>query len=79
MFPLYPDIKPFARHKLDVDDVHCLCVDESGTPNGIPVIFVHGGPDSGCEFQSRCFFSPKKYRIILFDQGGAGRSSPHAE
>ena len=79
MFPLYPDIKPFARHKLDVDDVHCLYVDESGTPNGIPVIFVHGGPGSGCEFQSRCFFSPKKYRIILFDQRGAGRSSPHAE
>ena len=50
MFPLYPEIKPFARHKLDVDDVHRPYVDESGTPNGIAVIFVHGGLGSGCEF-----------------------------
>lgn len=78
MLPLYPEIKPYARHQLKVDDVHELYMDESGTPDGIPVVFVHGGPGSGCEFNSRCFFSPEKYRIILFDQRGAGRSTPHA-
>lgn len=78
MFPLYPEIKPYERHRLKVDDIHELYVDESGTPEGIPVLFVHGGPGSGCEFNSRCFFNPEKYRIILFDQRGAGRSTPHA-
>lgn len=77
MLPLYPDIKPYARHQLKVDDVHELYIDESGTLDGIPVIFVHGGPGSGCEFNSRSFFNPEKYRIILFDQRGAGRSMPH--
>ena len=79
MLPLYPEIKPYARHQLKVDDVHELYMDESGTPDGIPVVFVHGGPGSGCEFNSRCFFSPEKYRIILFDQRGAGRSTPNTE
>ncbi|MBT4493449.1 MAG: prolyl aminopeptidase [Gammaproteobacteria bacterium] len=79
MLPLYPEIKPYARHHLKVDDVHELYLDESGTPDGIPVIFVHGGPGSGCEFNSRCFFNPEKYRIVLFDQRGAGRSKPHTE
>jgi proline iminopeptidase len=79
MLPLYPEIKPYARHELKVDDVHALYIDESGTKEGIPVVFVHGGPGSGCEFNSRCFFNPAKYRIILFDQRGAGRSSPHTE
>ena len=79
MLSLYPEIKPYARHQLKVDDVHELYMDESGTPDGIPIVFVHGGPGSGCEFNSRCFFSPDKYRIILFDQRGAGRSTPHTE
>lgn len=79
MLPLYPEIKPYARHTVKVDDVHELYVDESGTVDGIPVLFVHGGPGSGCEFNSRCFFNPEKYRIILFDQRGAGRSQPHTE
>ncbi len=79
MLPLYPEIKPYARHTLKVDDVHELYIDESGTPDGIPVVFVHGGPGSGCEFNSRCFFNPEKYRIVLFDQRGAGRSTPHTE
>ncbi len=79
MLPLYPEIKPYARHMLDVDDVHSLYIDESGTPNGIPVLFVHAGPGSGCEFNSRCFFNPEKYRIILFDQRGSGRSKPHSD
>lgn len=79
MLPLYPEIKPYARHKVKVDDTHELYVDESGIAHGIPVVFVHAGPGSGCEFDSRCFFSPEKYRIILFDQRGAGRSTPHGE
>jgi proline iminopeptidase len=79
MLPLYPEIKPYARHKLKVDDTHEIYVDESGTINGIPVLFVHAGPGSGCEFDSRCFFNPEKYRIILFDQRGSGRSTPHSE
>jgi proline iminopeptidase len=79
MLPLYPEIKPYARHMVEVDDTHQVYVDESGTPDGIPVVFVHGGPGSGCEYDSRCFFNPEKYRIILFDQRGSGRSKPHAE
>lgn len=78
MLPLYPEIKPYSRHQVKVDALHELYVDESGSPDGIPVIFVHGGPGSGCEFDSRSFFNPEKYRIILFDQRGAGRSMPHA-
>ncbi|MCB1691773.1 MAG: prolyl aminopeptidase [Pseudomonadales bacterium] len=79
MLPLYPEIKPYARHKVRASDTHELYVDESGIPHGIPVLFVHAGPGSGCEFDSRCFFNPEKYRIILFDQRGAGRSTPHGE
>lgn len=79
MLPLYPEIKPYARHMVEVDSTHQIYVDESGTPDGIPVLFVHGGPGSGCEYDSRCFFNPSKYRIILFDQRGSGRSTPHAE
>ncbi len=76
---LFPEIKPYARHDLAVDDIHTLYVEESGVPDGIPVLFIHGGPGAGCSRQDRRFFDPEKYRIILFDQRGAGRSSPHAE
>jgi len=79
MLPLYPEIKPYTRHMVPVDDVHEIYVDESGNPDGIPVLFLHSGPGSGCEFDSRSFFSPEKYRIILFDQRGAGRSKPHCD
>ncbi len=79
MLPLYPEIKPYARHTLDVDKTHQIYLDESGTPEGIPVIFIHAGPGSGCMYDSRNFFNPEKYRVILFDQRGAGRSLPHAE
>ena len=77
MFQLYPDIKPYARHTLKVDDLHELYVDESGNAEGIPIMFVHSGPGSGCEFNSRCFSNPEKYRIVLFDHRAAGRSPPH--
>jgi len=79
MMTLYPDIKPYATHRLSVESPHEIYFEESGDPDGIPVLFVHGGPGSGSGGRSRCFFDPAKYRIILFDQRGAGRSTPHAE
>lgn len=75
---LYPDIKPYKTHQIKVAEPHVLYVEESGKPDGIPVLFVHGGPGAGCEAYHRCFFDPNVYRIILFDQRGAGRSTPHA-
>jgi proline iminopeptidase len=79
MMTLYPEIKPYTSHRLAVDPPHELYIEECGNPDGIPVLFVHGGPGAGCNSRSRCFFDPEHYRIILFDQRGAGRSTPHAE
>ncbi len=76
---LYPEIKPYARHDVTVDDIHSLYVEECGDPEGVPVLFVHGGPGAGCSHHDRRFFDPEKFRIILFDQRGSGRSKPHAE
>ena len=78
MLTLYPEIKPSATWMLPVDDIHSVYLEECGNPDGIPVLFVHGGPGSGCDPRNRCFFDPERYRIILFDQRGAGRSTPHA-
>lgn len=74
----YPDIKPYKTQMLAVDNTHELYIEESGNPDGLPVLFVHGGPGAGCSKQDRCFFDPEKYHIILFDQRGSGRSKPHA-
>ncbi len=79
MMTLYPEIKPYARHRLAVEPPHELYIEECGDPAGIPVLVVHGGPGGGCDTRSRSFFDPERYRIILFDQRGAGRSTPHAE
>jgi proline iminopeptidase len=79
MQTLYPSIKPNQSFHLDVGDSHQLYVEESGSENGIPVLFLHGGPGGGCSDQDRRFFNPEKYRIILFDQRGSGLSRPHAE
>ncbi|SMF01080.1 prolyl aminopeptidase . Serine peptidase. MEROPS family S33 [Alteromonadaceae bacterium Bs31] len=76
---LYPEIKPYAKHELAVDDIHTLYIEECGSSEGIPVLFIHGGPGAGCSKHDRRFFDPEKYRIILFDQRGSGRSRPHAE
>jgi len=78
MRKLYPAIQPYATHRLAVGHGHELHVEECGTPEGLPVLFVHGGPGAGCEEFHRCFFDPNRYRIILFDQRGSGRSTPHA-
>tara|TARA_R110001592_G_scaffold363352_2_gene684856 strand:+ start:131097 stop:132056 length:960 start_codon:yes stop_codon:yes gene_type:complete len=79
MRTFYPRIKPYATHELVVDRIHRLYVEEAGNPKGTPVLFVHGGPGGGCTENDRRFFDPEKYRIILFDQRGSGRSLPHAE
>ena len=79
MQTFYPEIKPYQRHQIAVEAPHELYVDESGNPDGIPVLFVHGGPGAGCGKYDRRFFDPEVYRIVLFDQRGAGRSRPHAE
>lgn len=78
MFVLFPEIKPYKRHQLKVSDIHELYADEAGNPNGLPVLFVHGGPGSACDASSRRFYDPSKYRIITFDQRGCGRSTPHS-
>lgn len=79
MRTLYPPLEPYAQHRLAVTPPHILYVEECGNPQGVPVVFVHGGPGAGCETYHRRFFNPQKYRIILFDQRGAGHSTPHAE
>lgn len=79
MQTFYPEIKPYQRHQIAVESPHEIYVDESGNPEGIPVLFVHGGPGAGCGKYDRRFFDPEVYRIILFDQRGCGRSRPHAE
>ncbi|WP_432472217.1 prolyl aminopeptidase [Amphritea sp. HPY] len=79
MNSLYPDIHPFKQHQLPVDDIHTLYIEESGNAQGIPVLFIHGGPGGGTSSYQRSFFDPEKYRIILFDQRGCGQSTPHAE
>lgn len=79
MLTLFPDIKPRHSEMLPVDELHSLYIEESGNPNGLPVVFVHGGPGAGTSSNDRRFFNPERYRIILFDQRGAGRSLPHAE
>lgn len=79
MHTLYPAIKPYATHFLKVDDLHELYVEESGSPDGIPVLFLHGGPGAGSTEKSRRFFDPEKYRIIVYDQRGCGQSKPHLE
>ena len=76
---LYPDIEPHHIGTLKVSSIHTLYFEECGNPSGKPVVFLHGGPGSGCSPKSRRFFDPKRYRIILFDQRGAGRSTPNAE
>ncbi len=78
MHKLFPEIKPYATHRLTVDAPHELYVEESGNVMGLPVLFVHGGPGAGCEDKHRRYFDPAIYRIVLFDQRGAGRSRPHA-
>jgi proline iminopeptidase len=75
---LHPPIDPFNRFRLEVPGGHDLYVEECGNPKGIPVVVLHGGPGGGCSPGMRRFFNPEKYRIVLFDQRGCGRSRPHS-
>jgi proline iminopeptidase len=79
MRKLYSEIEPYARHSHDTGDGHVLYVEEAGTRDGIPVIFLHGGPGSGCNDGHRRYFDPSRYRIVLFDQRGCARSTPAGE
>ncbi|MFT5419804.1 MAG: proline iminopeptidase [Candidatus Endobugula sp.] len=79
MKPLYSSIKCNRHIQLAVDDIHQLYVEESGSADGIPVLFIHGGPEARSSVEDRRFFNPEKYRIIILGQRGSGHSRPHAE
>jgi proline iminopeptidase len=76
---LFPPIEPYATQRIRVSDIHELHVEECGNPRGKPVVMVHGGPGAGANVVMRRYHDPAAYRIIIFDQRGCGRSTPHAE
>ena len=75
---LYPEIEPYRSERFAVSDRHTLHIEECGNPDGLPVVFLHGGPGAGLSLYHRRFFDPRRYRIVLFDQRGAGKSTPFA-
>lgn len=75
---LYPEIEPYESGHLDVGDGHSVYWELCGNPDGIPAVFLHGGPGAGCGKDHRRLFDPARYKILLFDQRGCGRSTPHA-
>lgn len=77
MTDFFPEIAPYDHFLLAVGQSHHIYVEQCGNPQGEPVVFVHGGPGGGCSENDRRFFDPARYRIILFDQRGCGRSLPH--
>ncbi|MEN1927252.1 prolyl aminopeptidase [Luteimonas sp. MJ293] len=79
MRTLYPEIEPYDSGMLQVDGRHALYYEQCGNPKGKPVVLLHGGPGSGAGAKMRRFHDPARYRIVLFDQRGAGRSTPNAE
>ena len=79
MRSLYPEIEPYDSGVLAVDARHQLYYEQCGNPAGKPVVLLHGGPGAGCSAKMRRFHDPAKYRIVLFDQRGSGRSTPHAD
>ncbi|MBU6468001.1 MAG: prolyl aminopeptidase [Betaproteobacteria bacterium] len=78
-YSLFPSIDPYQKGRLAVGDIHEIYWEQSGNPQGIPVVFLHGGPGAGAGPMHRQFFDPKTYRIVIFDQRGAGRSTPLGE
>ncbi len=78
MYKLYSEFHPYREFFFDVTDGHSLYVEQSGNPQGIPVLVVHGGPGGGCSPITRQFFDPELYHIVMVDQRGAGHSLPHA-
>ncbi|SPF79400.1 Proline iminopeptidase [Pseudoprimorskyibacter insulae] len=75
---LFPPIDPFDQRMIDTGDGHQVYVEQCGNPQGVPVIVCHGGPGGGCSPAMRRYFDPAFYRVVLFDQRGCGRSTPHA-
>lgn len=73
---IFPPVEPYQTGYLRVDDTHALYWEQSGNPHGAPVLFLHGGPGAGASPMHRRFFDPSHYRVIIFDQRGAGRSRP---
>lgn len=76
---LYPEIQPYRQSFLPLDTIHTMYWEESGNPNGVPVVFLHGGPGAGSSPAHRRLFDPSYYRIVIYDQRGAGRSTPLGE
>lgn len=76
---LFPRIEPYGRGMLDLDGRHRMYWEQAGDPDGVPVVFLHGGPGAGSVGAHRQFFDPSHYRIIVYDQRGAGRSEPYAD
>jgi proline iminopeptidase len=76
---LYPPIDPYGSGLLTLDNTHRMYWEQSGNPRGAPVVFLHGGPGAGATSAHRRFFDPQHYRIVVFDQRGSGRSTPHGE
>jgi proline iminopeptidase len=75
----FPEIEPYRTKHLKVSALHTIYVEEVGNPEGVPVLFLHGGPGGGLTPSYRRFFDPRHYRVVLFDQRGAGKSTPYAE
>jgi len=75
---MYPALEPYRTGRLRVSELHEIYWEESGNPGGKPVVFLHGGPGGGTDGKMRRFFHPEKYRIVLFDQRGSGKSTPYA-
>jgi proline iminopeptidase len=76
---LYPAIEPFTTEMLPVSPLHTVYTEQCGNPKGLPAIALHGGPGGGLSPEMRRFFDPQRYRVVLMDQRGCGRSTPHAE
>ena len=76
---LYPAIEPYKTGYINLDGLHQMYWEESGNPDGVPIVVLHGGPGAGSSPLQRCFFDPGYYRIIIFDQRGAGKSLPLGE
>jgi proline iminopeptidase len=76
---LYPPVEPYRSGYLAVDGIHTLYWEECGSPNGVPIVFLHGGPGAGASPTHRRFFDPSRFRIVVFDQRGSGRSTPLGE
>src|ERR1051325_2997142 len=79
MLTLFDPIEPYDQGMLQVSSLHQIYYEQSGNPNGLPIVFLHGGPGGGSDPIHRRFYDPNAYRIVVFDQRGSGKSLPFAE